>query len=247
MHSTLVTLTALIAWTLSVLGMPPADAAGRTDYVLAVNWQPGFCETRPRKPECRSQHRDRLDASHFSLHGLWPQPRSKVYCKVSEALRQRDRSGKWASLPALELQKSTRTEMNRAMPGAASHLHRHEWVKHGTCYHGKTAEEYIADSLLVLRTLNGSAVRTLFANNIGATISGAQIRAAFDEAFGAGAGDRVRVSCKQDGRRRIITELTIGLSGDIAPGASLAELIRAARPTKNRGCPSGIVDPVGLQ
>ena len=41
------------------------------DMVLAVSWQPGFCETRPRLPECRSQKKSRYDATHFALHGLW--------------------------------------------------------------------------------------------------------------------------------------------------------------------------------
>lgn len=37
------------------------------------------------------------------------------------------------------------------------------------------------------------------------------IKDAFNSAFGAGAGDRVRLSCKRDGSRQLITEITIGL------------------------------------
>ncbi len=39
-------------------------------YVFAVNWQLGFCETKPDKSECITQTEQRFDAIHFSLHGL---------------------------------------------------------------------------------------------------------------------------------------------------------------------------------
>ena len=226
-------------------GQPPRP--GQAEFVLAASWQPGFCETRPSKPECVSQNGDRFDADHFALHGLWPQPRSNVYCNVSAELRRKDKDRRWAELPALQLSAETRETLDKVMPGSQSFLHRHEWIKHGTCYQGAPAEEYFADSLLLMADLNASAVRTLFAQNIGSEVTNAQIRAAFDTAFGAGAGDRIRVACKRDGARQIITEITIGLSGEIAPGASFADLIRAAPASGNTGCPRGIVDPVGLQ
>ena len=77
-------------------------------------------------------------------------------------------------------------------------------------------------------------------------MTAADIRAAFDQGFGAGAGNRVRIACKDAGRRRIITEITIGLKGDIPGGSSLSDLMQAAGPT-DPGCPSGFVDPVGAQ
>jgi ribonuclease T2 len=88
-------------------------------------------------------------------------------------------------------------------------------------------------------------VRTLFADHIGQEITTTAIRDAFDDAFGAGAGARVKVSCTQDNNRRLITELTIGLAGDLDE-RSMAEAIFAA-PQTSAGCPGGIVDPVGLQ
>ena len=38
------------------------------NYILAASWQPGFCETKPNKPECISQTSDRFDATSFSIH-----------------------------------------------------------------------------------------------------------------------------------------------------------------------------------
>ncbi len=225
---------------------PQHRAGGRSEYVLAVSWQPAFCETRPGKPECRSQTAGRFDAANFTLHGLWPQPRSKAYCNVDSRQVRLDKNGDWQRLDPLDLSAETRTRLNRVMPGTQSGLQRHEWIKHGTCYDGVSAEEYFVDSLLLMAQLNGSAVRDLFAENIGRRISRDAIREAFDAAFGAAASDRIRTACKNDGGRQLITEITIGLSGSIEENSMMGDLILAA-PQTDPGCPGGIVDAVGLQ
>lgn len=89
-------------------------------------------------------------------------------------------------------------------------------------------------------------MQTFFAANIGKSVAGAQIRKHFDEAFGAGAGQRLRIACKDDGNRRLIAEMTLGLKGDISAGTSLADLVAASSPA-DPGCNSGVVDPAGLQ
>ena len=105
---------------------------------------------------------------------------------------------------------------------------------------------FLPKSSAMLEADNTSAVRELFAANIGKTLTQQQIRGAFDKAFGKGAGLRVRVACERDGNRRIISELTIGLTGNIRGRADYARLTMAARPTDG-GCDQGIVDRVGLQ
>jgi ribonuclease T2 len=222
---------------------PPAEPAER--YVLAVSWQPGFCETKPTKPECVSQTAERFDATHFALHGLWPQPRSNIYCNVAANLVATDKNSRWQDLPELVLETQTRDELNRVMPGTQSFLQRHEWIKHGTCYNGEPTQKYFADTIALLDQLNATVVRDLFAGHIGQEITTSEIRDAFDDAFGAGAGARVKVSCQNDGNRRLITELTIGLAGDLDE-RSMADAIFAA-PQTEAGCPRGIVDPAGFQ
>jgi ribonuclease T2 len=221
-------------------------AAGPAEHVLAVSWQPAFCETRPRLPECRSQTADRFDATNFALHGLWPQPRSQAYCGVDERTVAQDKRRRWRDLPWERLDDDLWSRLRQAMPGTRSGLHKHEWIKHGTCYDGAGAVEYFEDSLKLLEALNRSEVRDLFAGNIGRELNGDEIRAAFDRSFGPGAGDRVRISCKNDGARRLIVELTIGVSGRIEPDSYVAAHILAADAT-DPGCPGGVVDPVGNQ
>ena len=218
----------------------------KQNYILAVSWQPAFCEAHSSKPECASQSGDRFDASHFTLHGLWPQPRTNVYCNVAPNLVEKDKAKNWGNLPALELEETTRAELNKVMPGSQSELHRHEWIKHGTCYHNQTAEDYYQDSLKIMGELNASAVRNLFADNVGKQITSNQIQKAFDQSFGEGAGEKIKISCKQDGHRRLITEITIALQGklDTLP---VKQAMLLASNANNTGCNTGIVDPVGFQ
>lgn len=234
--------------------IPPATDAAPTSarasetkkvsgqYVFAFSWQPAFCEGASGKKECKSQTTSRFDATHFTLHGLWPDRTS--YCNVPKDQQTKDKQGDWAALPSSTVSAGLKAQLDQVMPGTQSLLERHEWIKHGTCY-GTTEEQYYADSIKVLSDINQSAVQSLFAKNIGQSLTSQQIRAAFDQAFGKGVGERVKIACKDDGSRRLITELTLGLKGSIAQ-QDLSTLALASRPVE-AGCPSGIVDPVGLQ
>jgi ribonuclease T2 len=79
-----------------------SSASGRTEYILAVSWQPGFCETHPNRKECAGQTSERYDATHFSLHGLWPMRKS--YCGVAADLQGPQTSnGDWLESAAVTL------------------------------------------------------------------------------------------------------------------------------------------------
>jgi ribonuclease T2 len=229
-------------------GMPDSDsdqtiAERRTLMILGVSWQPGYCETRPKAKECKTQSADRADARQFSLHGLWWMKKS--YCGVNAELKARDKSRKWLELPELALDDQVKAELASAMPGMASGLERHEWVMHGTCS-GDLANRYYQRSLALLAAVNGSQVRTLFADNIGKELGQAEIVAAFDQAFGPGSGSKVKMRCRRVGERQVITGLTIGLGDMDDGGDDLGQMIAAAAPTRF-GCGEGVVDRAGLQ
>jgi ribonuclease T2 len=228
-----------------VVSPPGATGVG---YVLAVSWQPAFCETKPSKTECATQTAERYDATHFTLHGLWPQ--TGEYCNVAAADKTFDANGQWDRLPVPLLEAPTRARLDEVMPGTRSALERHEWIRHGTCFGADTPDDYFARSIALVDDLNASAVRDLVAGGIGAEITTAALREAFDDSFGPGAGARVKVSCVRDGGRPLLLELQIALAGEVGATPSLAELIAAAAPVAagaGSGCTGGIVDPVGLQ
>lgn len=216
----------------------------RGTFTLAASWQSAFCETAPRRPECQSQTDAREDAFRFSLHGLWPEPRGNEYCNVPGEIATSDRNGRWSDLPAVEISGGVWSDLEVIMPGTQSLLHRHEWIKHGTCAE-VSPNEYYAGSVRLINALNASEVGTLFANNIGRALSADQIRSAFDRAFGRGAGARVTIECEREGGRTMIGELRISLVGEIGPVVDLGALILAAE-TRSRGCPAGEVDRAGI-
>lgn len=221
------------------------EGQGRTRFILAASWQPAFCQTNQKKPECASQTRDRFDATNFTLHGLWPMRQN--YCGVSKEEQAADKDGDWRSLPEVKLTPENAAALAKAMPGTQSALERHEWTKHGTCTK-LSADAYFGTAVRLIGDLNASAVRELFAANVGKSVSADQIKAAFDKSFGAGAADRVKMSCRRAGGVRVISELTIGLSEDaVAPGSAdnLGTLIQGAGRT-SFGCDQGVVDAAGF-
>jgi ribonuclease T2 len=218
----------------------PGRPRAAADYVLAASWQPAFCERHRSKPECRSQTAERFDSSHLALHGLWPQPESKAWCGVSPGLRSSDRRGQWRDLPPLQLSPDTRARLEVVMPGTQSDLDRHEWLRHGTCSHARP-DAYFAAALALMDQLDTGPVQALLAAHIGAELSADEIRGAFDEAFGAGAGQRVELECANG----MITELRLHLRGRIGPTAKLAHLLAAAPPAP-AGCKGGRVDRAGF-
>ena len=157
-----------------------------------------------------------------------------------------DRKRNWQALPEVDLDAATRAHLVTAMPGTQSFLDRHEWIRHGTCYGRGDPQTYFREALSLLDEVNGSAVQALFAGNIGKEITVGEVRTTFDTAFGSGAGDRVRLSCRRDGSRRLIIEITIGLAAQPGNSNKLADLIKASAAT-DPGCPGGIIDPVGFQ
>jgi len=132
------------------------------------------------------------------------------------------------------------------MPGTRSFLQRHEWVKHGSCHENGSANGYYSDSLRLVNELNNSPVQQLFLDNLGKFLKVEAIQGAFNKAFGKGSGQRIRLKCRKDGSRLLISELTIGLYGEFDEDSTLSSLILAANPTGS-GCKGGIVDRAGLQ
>jgi len=205
--------------------------------LLALSWQNAFCQTHQYKKECKSMNSKSFGAFEFVLHGLWPQPRNNAYCNVSKKQVGMDKNKQWYRLDQLELDNETRSNLSKLMPGYASYLHRHEWIKHGTCY-GTTADEYYDDSMALQTQVNESKVRQYFKQNIGRIVYLKEIHKVFDKAFGAGAGEHVTMQCKKG----LITELWLHLGHG---SNDLKELFKGGERPKSR-CHKGRVDAVGF-
>ena len=203
--------------------------------MLALTWQPAFCETHRKKPECRNEGPDDVQARQFSLHGLWPD--GCAYREVPEDLKEHDMRGRWRELPAVKLEASTRTQLERDMPGTRSLLERHEWIKHGSC-DGRSAEGYYRTSLALLAQVNDSALRELFVSRIGKTLTLDEARAAFERDFGPRAGEALVMKCEGP----LIEEIRLRLGRPLNPSTPLADALQR---NTARSCSSGRVDAGG--
>ncbi|MEP2947524.1 MAG: hypothetical protein ABJN11_13455 [Lentilitoribacter sp.] len=215
------------------------------ENLMAASWLPTFClsSAGQRAKECRNLDNRDVYASQFSIHGLWPNDLDDdaiypCYCDQKIPLRCNERRKPVASI---DIPADLRNALQTKMPGIQSgFLHRHEWTKHGTCYEkynssesrGSDETEYYRDTILVLDQLNASKVGQLFKNNIGKVLSDNQIYSAFNQSFGKGASDKVFIECKRVRGEWMISELFIGLGGEITEGAKLSDLI-AASPTRD--------------
>ena len=204
--------------------------------LLAISWQNAFCQTHQYKKECKSMTKRDYGASNFVLHGLWPQPRNNQYCNVNKKEVGMDKNKQWHRLSNLDLNTTVRSELSKLMPGYSSNLHKHEWIKHGTCY-GTNANTYYADAMNLLTQLNESKVQSYFEQNIGKTVELKEIRKIFNNEFGKGAGEHVTMNCKKG----LVTELWLHLG---SAQSDLKGLLSKGEKPKSR-CFKGRVDAVG--
>jgi ribonuclease T2 len=215
-----------------------ASSSRPEEMLLALSWHNSFCETHRNRKECRRRQSVHPADNRFVLHGLWPQPRDLLYCDVSYRLKQLDKNRQWNRLPRVPLSEEVRRELLRVMPGAASNLHRHEWIKHGTCS-GEKPEAYFRRAIVLTKQLNDSKVGRFFAANTGRVVTLKQIRFKVDESFGKGSGKRAEMLCKKG----MITELWFHLKGE---GDDLSMLLKSGKRAKSR-CRKGRIDSAGFR
>ena len=193
------------------------DKGVSRENILAVSWQKSFCISHKNKRECRSLDSRDFAWEHFTLHGLWPQPRSKQNCSNHMKRLSNDLWG----------------ELKEKMPGVVSGLAKHEWRKHGSCY-GKSEEKYFRDALKLLDSVNSSRIRDFFVAYSGSTITKQELNQVIKKSFG-NVARKVQMVCKGG----YITELRFSIKGDVYHD-SLEKLLKSAKPLRG-GCQKGRV------
>ena len=209
--------------------------------LLALSWHNAFCEKHRYKKECQrsmfSFGRPNYREKHFVLHGLWPQPKNKNYCGVDSHTVLLDKHKQWNRLPDIVLSDEIKKRLQKVMPGFASNLHRHEWIKHGSCY-GTNANRYYEDAINMVEQVNESKVGDFFKKQIGKYVTLQQVRTVFDRNFGLGSGKRVELKCDKG----LITELWLHLG---SRSDSLGTLLKHGKQTRSH-CQGGLIDKAGF-
>ncbi len=226
-------------------GHPPAACAtaGQADgHILALSWQPAFCEANRRKPECR--HEASAPTSYqFSLHGLWP---NKDSCGTQYGFcgSVKNSNKGFCSLPPVPLQQPTQTALAQVMPSAeaGSCLERHEWHKHGTCQTQWDADQYYQVSIRLTQEFNHPALVAFIRNHYGTTVETEDFYRAVDQAFGREASKRMRLGCKKDN----LVDVYLALPAVIGTTDPLPRLIHDADEVKRGNCgPRFKIDAAG--
>lgn len=221
------------------------DIAKQSDsYVLALSWQPAFCESHQDKAECGIQDPKAYQASNFTLHGLWP---NKTQCGIHYGYcgEVKTKPDGFCNYPGLALGETAREPLGEVMPSvkAGSCLERHEWYKHGTCS-GLTPDQYFALAARLTRQFNESGMAGFVDKHIGQEIKTQAFFDELDARLGTEAHKRVQLACQG----RMLVDVTINLPNEIAPEADLKTLIAGGQASGGRAKNCGAsfrIDPIG--
>lgn len=164
MKTTLTVIMLLLASTAVFANSSCPTAPNQHDsYVLAITWQPGFCEYTPKtssKPECQAMKTGKLVVANLSLHGLWPNNKAcgKSYGNCGNS--------------SIDLSEETLKFIQPWMPNFyfGKDFGDYEWKKHGTCQ-SLDDDSYFRKAVTAVQTVNNSDVGALIIKNIGKTIS----------------------------------------------------------------------------
>lgn len=208
------------------------DSTGMADsYVLALSSQPGFCETygyEAGKPECRKLSKNSYQASHLTLHGLWPNMSScgqhYGYCGVKAQSNHCDYAPVTLSNPISN-------ELKKIMPSYSygSCLERHEWNKHGSCQ-ALAADGYFDLAMRLTVQVDQSSFGQYLSAHQGQTVKRVVLKEVIKQAFGSKNENKIHMGCKNN----ILVDLFIQLPSVISNTDSLITLISQAPNTYSR-------------
>jgi ribonuclease T2 len=196
-------------------------------YVLAITWQPGFCEhTRynGKKPECDAMNSGTLEAKNLSLHGLWP---NKKECGTQY--------GSCSGQP-FALSKDTIEKIAPWMPNFFYErtFGAYEWNKHGKCQ-SLPPDEYFIKAVSAVRVVNESEVGKIVLGNTGKSF---RVNEFFDRVkarYGDNVASTITLVCTQ---HKYLQEIRVSLALDFVTDRELPQLVANAKPAASRavGC-----------
>lgn len=210
--------------------------------MLALSWQPAFCESHRAKKECGVSFPAAFQsAGNFTLHGLWP---NREACGINYGnCEHRSKPREFCDYPDVGLSPDVAKALGQVMPGTASCLERHEWFKHGTCQVDWTPGEYFEVAMDLARQFNDSGMNKYMAQNMGKQVAREDFLTQVDNALGAGARERLQLTCA-GGK---LTDLFIALPAHLPAGSNLSELIQTTPPDFRSSCPARfLIDAVGF-
>jgi len=190
-------------------------------YLLAMTWQPGFCEHPPHldKPECSALDTGKLSVSHLTLHGLWP---NKDGCGIDY--------GKCGNTP-LSLEEDTLSALAPWMPNCyyANPLCKfaeYEWKKHGTCQE-RDDDTYFKLAIDLLQRVDKSEIGKYLKDNVGKKISVEEYRKHIEATMGKEVADRMLLVCPE-GQGDYLQEIRLQLPKVLVVDDDISKMVAGA-------------------
>ncbi|MGF1682928.1 ribonuclease T2 family protein [Photobacterium minamisatsumaniensis] len=192
-------------------------------YVLAVSWQPGFCEHanfKGEKPECTALNNNQLTSHHLTLHGLWPNKKS---CGI--------KYGYCSPASTMDLSAETIAEIAYWMPNFhyQTTFGAYQWKKHGTCQSRSDDEYFLAASNLVQQT-DASPIGQYVKQHIGQRISINEFQRYLSNQLGQQAVKRLQLSCLKG---KYLQEIRLNLPLRFEEQNSLISNLNIAPPARS--------------
>jgi ribonuclease T2 len=185
-------------------------------------------------------------ASHFTLHGLWPNKRE---CGINYGLcgHYKQAVNSFCDYEAVPMTKETVKILGEVMPSVAegSCLDRHEWYKHGTCQTDWQADQYFATAVRLVKEFNDQGIADFMKQNTGKMVSTTTFFKVLDQAFGKNASKRFSLVCDREG---LLVDVFINLPKQIPANVKLADLIQQAPQNFSNRCGTSFtVDAIGYR
>jgi ribonuclease T2 len=196
-------------------------------YVLAITWQPGFCEHvkyNGKKPECDAMNSGALPAKTLSLHGLWP---NKKECGTQYGS---------CSGEAFALSKDTIEKVAPWMPNFFYErtFGAYEWNKHGKCQ-SLPPDAYFIKAVSAVRVVNDSEVGKIVLGSVGKSFRVGEFFDRVRARYGDRVANSITLVCTQ---HKYLQEIRVSLPLEFGTDRDLGQMVGDAAPASAReiGC-----------
>lgn len=203
-----------------------------TQYVLALSWQTGFCQSqydKGRTPaaECLTQKEEKDPRAYLTVHGLWPSLPDSIAqhgvddkrwrrfgCSVRPVPNMPEvKASNKCHAPSTGISPTIAAQLGQVMPGAggSSCLERYEYAKHGVCF-GFNPNDYFATMIRLNTEVKAEALGDFLQKHYGKTVSRQDFNQAVAASWGENAVKAIKLSCQ--GNPAYLTEMQIALYAD---------------------------------
>jgi ribonuclease T2 len=183
-------------------------------YVLALTWQPGFCEHPSQdKDECKAMAEGELVVSNLTLHGLWP---NKKDCDIGYGN---------CSGADMSLSEETLSKIKPWMPSFyySQSFGNYEWLKHGTCQTKFDDDLYFLTAISLVALFDESPLGKLIRESAGGSVTKENL---LNAAIGADSSikNKIKFFCKDN----YLVEIRVSLNSNLDSVKKIGEVLDGA-------------------